>query len=118
MHYVARWPRLRMRENSGSASETEPASGFGLQKSAVAGRRNQRLLRLKIPANRLPSLDTLMQRIYTRYAERMASQADAPRPAGSAIGLKENELALYAAQDLGVDLRLARVLVCQVVGQT
>ena len=54
--------------------------------------------------------DDLMPRILAGYVERVAAQPDAPRPANSAIGKKDNALALAAAQALGVDLPLARLL--------
>ncbi len=55
-------------------------------------------------------LDTLMPRIFAGYAQRMVEQPDAPRPAASVIGRKDNELIVDAAEKLKSNLPLARFL--------
>ncbi len=54
--------------------------------------------------------DELMPRILAGYVDRMVEPASGPRPASSAIGRKDNALALDAARSLGVELPLARFL--------
>ncbi|BFL65289.1 NAD(P)-dependent oxidoreductase [Roseomonas mucosa] len=55
-------------------------------------------------------LDTLMPGVLAGYAQRMVDQPDAPRPAASAIGRKDNGLVLAAAEQLDVPLPLAEFL--------
>ncbi len=62
-------------------------------------------------------LDTLMPSIFAGYAQRMVDAPGGPGPAASAIGRKDNALALQAAQRLGVELPLARFLASEVIGQ-
>ena len=56
-----------------------------------------------------------MPRILAGYVDRMVEPANGPRPAASAIGRKDNALALDAARALGVDLPLAQLLRNQVI---
>lgn len=55
-------------------------------------------------------MDELMPRVLAGYAKRLADELDAARPAGTAIGRKDNKLVVDAARDLGVDLEFARCL--------
>jgi 3-hydroxyisobutyrate dehydrogenase-like beta-hydroxyacid dehydrogenase len=52
-------------------------------------------------------MDELMPRILAGYVRRLTGEPDAPRPAGTAIGRKDNALVIDAARDLGVNLALA-----------
>jgi 3-hydroxyisobutyrate dehydrogenase-like beta-hydroxyacid dehydrogenase len=53
-------------------------------------------------------MDELMPRVLAGYVRRLTDEPDAPRPAGTAIGRKDNALVIEAARALGVDLALAR----------
>jgi 3-hydroxyisobutyrate dehydrogenase-like beta-hydroxyacid dehydrogenase len=53
-------------------------------------------------------MDELMPRVLAGYAQRLADQPTAPRPAGTPIGRKDNALVIEAAHALGVNLALAR----------
>jgi 3-hydroxyisobutyrate dehydrogenase-like beta-hydroxyacid dehydrogenase len=53
-------------------------------------------------------IDELMPRVFAGYVRRLADDPDAPRPAGTAIGRKDNALLMEAARHLDVDLALAR----------
>jgi len=55
-------------------------------------------------------MDELMPRVFAGYVQRFTDEPDAKRPAGSAIGRKDNALLIEAARDLGVDLAIARYL--------
>src|SRR4051812_4907424 len=55
-------------------------------------------------------MDELMPRVFAGYVQRLTDEPDAKRPAGSAIGRKDNALLIDAARDLGVELALARCL--------
>ena len=55
-------------------------------------------------------LDTLMPGIFAGYAQRMVDQPDGPRPAGSPIGRKDNDLVREAAKNMGVELPLAEFI--------
>ena len=62
-------------------------------------------------------LDALMPSVFAGYAQRMVEAPGRPGPAASAIGRKDNALALEAARQLGVELPLARFLAREVIRQ-
>ncbi len=53
-------------------------------------------------------MDELMPRVFAGYVRRLTDEPNAPRPAGSTIGRKDNALAIEAAHALGLELALAR----------
>jgi 3-hydroxyisobutyrate dehydrogenase-like beta-hydroxyacid dehydrogenase len=55
-------------------------------------------------------MDEMMPRVLAGYVRRLADEPNATRPAGTAIGRKDNGLVIEAAHALGVDLALARCL--------